>query len=69
MTTDIVERLRQLGLPGEHELGLEAAAEIERLRMLIAKYEALAAAAKGTLEAPQPSAPFTVIDAPPSTPR
>lgn len=69
MTTDIVERLRQLGLPGEHELGLEAAAEIERLRMLIARYEALAATTKGTLEEPQPDAPFTVTDAPSSTPR
>lgn len=65
MTTDIVERLRL----DDTELTLEAAAEIERLRMLIARYEALAAAARGTLEAPQPDASFTVTDAPPSTPR
>lgn len=65
MTNDIVERLRL----DDTELTLEAAAEIERLRMLVAKYEALAATAKGTLEASQPDAPFTVTDAPSSTPR
>ena len=50
----------------------EALAEIERLRALLAKYEALAAIALGTLTAPNPppDLAFTVTwNEPPTTPR
>ena len=48
----------------------EATAEIRRLRVRIMEYEAIAAAAAGTLAQPQPDEPATIThDVPPNAPR